>query len=119
MKTRSIFDVFADGLMSITDSVQDVYSDIKIRMEDRRIQRASLAISAIKVLVAADPVMSTMQFTVKALQAMFPMKKGDYTIDYSNPYFESCPNHHCITYRVKETDYVVWCPLCMEFLEVG
>lgn len=49
---------------------------------------------------------------------MFPLKKKGYTIDYSNPFHEPYPTHECKTYRVKETSYLVWCPLCIDYLKV-
>ena len=110
--------VLAKGVESLIESGQELYAEAKSKMEDRKIKKLSLAISAIRVLEASDPILASAKLSVQALQKMFPIVSRGYTIDYSEPYVEPCPTHKCRTYRVKEVSYLVWCPLCMDLLEV-
>lgn len=109
---------FAEGFGNLREKVGDIFANVKDVLEDKRIGYASLSLSAIKILISSDPVLATCQFALKRQRMMFPLKKKGYTIDYSNPFHEPYPTHGCKTYRVKETSFLVWCPLCMDFLEV-
>lgn len=115
---NNFLESLAEGLESLLSKGHDFFSDAKNAIEDRRVQQASIALSYINILVSTDPVLATAKFTTSTLRKMFPVKKRGYTIDYSEPYCECCPRHKCKTYRVKETTTLVWCPLCMDFLEV-
>lgn len=117
-KNANPLTAFAEGLGSLIEKGQDIYANVKDVLEDKRIEYASLSLSAIKILISSDPVLATCQFALKRQRMMFPLRKKGYTIDYSNPFHELCPTHGCKTYRVKETSLLVWCPLCMDFLEV-
>lgn len=117
-KNANPLTALGEGLGNLIEKGQEIYANIKEVLEDRRIEYASLSLSAIKILISSDPVLATCQFALKRQRMMFPLKKNGYTIDYSNPFNEPCPTHGCKTYRVKETSFLVWCPLCMDFLEV-
>lgn len=119
-KTRVVnpLSAFADGLSTIIDKGQDLVSDAKDILEDKRIQMCSLSLSTINVLVSSDPLLASFKLSTKQFQMMFPRKRRGYTIDYSNPFHEPCPTYKCKTYHVKETSSLVWCPLCMDFLKV-
>lgn len=117
-KNANPLTAFAEGLGSLIEKGQDIYANVKDVLEDKRIEYASLSLSAIKILISSDPVLATCQFALKRQRMMFPLRKKGYTIDYSNPFHEPCPTHGCKTYHVKETSLLVWCPLCMDFLEV-
>ena len=117
-KNANLLTALTNGLESLTEKSMEIYTTVKEALEDKRIEQASLSLAAIKVLISSDPTLAACQFALKRQRMMFPTKKRGYTIDYSNPFHEPCPTHGCKTYRVKETSCLVWCPLCMDFLEV-
>lgn len=89
----------AEGLECLIDKGQGFYSDIKNVLEDQRLKRVSLPLSAIKILISSYPVLATFRFQQKCQRMMFLIRKKGHTIDYSNPFHEPCP-----TMGVKHTE---------------
>lgn len=113
-QANGLFGMFANAI----EAGKEMADKISDYIDSREYQHLSLTYSAIKPLIAADPVLAGCSYVVKRQRMMFPTSKRGYTIDYSKPYWSGCPHHGCKTYTVEETRYIVWCPMCMDFLEV-
>ena len=117
-KTKNPFMTIAEGIGSMIETGKKVCNKVQEIVDDRRVQQASLALSSINILISSDPVLASCKYVIKVQRKMFPMKKGEYYIDYNKPLYETCPTHKCKTYRIKDTHGVVWCPMCMHLLDV-
>lgn len=108
----------AEGIGSMIETGKMVYNKVQDIVEDRNVQQASLALSSINILFSSDPVLASCKYVIKVQRKMFPIKKGEYYIDYKSPYPVPCPHHNCKTYKVKNNPGLVWCPMCMCLLKV-
>ena len=117
-KTKNPLTAIAEGLDSMVESGKKAYNKVQEIIDDRRVRQASLALSSINILISSDPVLASCKYAIKIQRKMFPIKKGEYYIDYQKPYHEPCPHHNCKTYRVKNDPGLVWCPMCMCLLVV-
>ena len=45
-----------------------------------------------------------------------PSKCDGYTINYSNPHWDTCPYHKCTTYQTIEEPTLCYCPKCRRLL---
>ena len=45
-----------------------------------------------------------------------PKKCEGYMINYSDPYWEPCPDHGCTTYQTEEDPTLCYCPKCGRLL---
>ena len=100
---------------NIREETKKIINKIKYILEDRRVQQASLTISAINILVAADPVMASLKLEYKVLRTMFPLEKNGHKICYGGG-CDKCPTHGCNVYPVEDDETIAWCPLCLSFV---
>jgi len=102
--------------LDLLEEGEKLITKISHILQDRRMQQASLALSAINVLVAADPVMATMKFGYKMRQTMFPLCKDGHKIYYGGGGCDKCPKHGCNVYPVEDDESIAWCPICLSFV---
>lgn len=65
--------IFSAGFETLYERGKDIMADIKDVLDNKVVENTSLSISAIKVLIASDPILASCQFALKQQRMMFPL----------------------------------------------
>lgn len=117
LKKKTMLNVFGDALVSGMTAVKDLtvtaVDQAKMVMESPQVKRTKVVMSFAKLGLLGDiTALSTITST------MFPLQCRGLKIDYGRKFHESCPTHYTPTFGTSDP-YKVWCPLCMDFLEIN
>lgn len=110
---QNIFDILRDAVESGVELGKNAIDNIKDAMETPQVRRMQAMTSFIKLGMLGD-VTSINTIT----KTMFPFESKGIKIDYSRRYYEGCPTHKTPTFGTSDP-YYVWCPLCMDFLQIN
>lgn len=105
-------EALASDITKVADITVDAYDSVKEALDTPEVKRMKVVASFAKMGVLGDVTQMT-----TIVRTMFPFECRGIKIDYGSPFYEKCPKHHTNTFRTSSPDKV-WCPLCMDFLEI-
>lgn len=109
----SFGEVLANAVDSVTTTVTATVDIAKEAWDSPQMRRTRVITYFAKMGLLGDPTQIT-----TIVKTMFPFKCQGISIDYGKKFHESCPTHHTPTFGTSDP-YKVWCPLCMDFLEIN
>lgn len=114
IKTKqNIFGILIDAVESGVELGKNAIDNIKETMDTPQVRRMQVITSFLKLGLLGN-VLSINTIT----RTMFPFESKGIKIDYSRRYHEECPTHKTPTFGTSDP-YHVWCPLCMDFLQIN
>jgi len=117
LKQKTMLNVFGEALISGVTAVKDMtitaVDQAKMVMDSPHVKRAKVITSFARLGLLGDiTALNTITTT------MFPFECRGLKIDYGRKFYEKCQTHHTPTFGTSDP-YLVWCPLCMDFLELN
>lgn len=109
----SIGENLAGAFDTIYSSVTTTVENAKDAWDSPQMRRTRVIASFAKMGLLGDPTEIT-----TIVKTMFPLNNGGINIDYGRKFHEGCPVHNTPTFGTSDP-YKVWCPLCMDFLELN
>lgn len=102
------------GTLSLGANVlKDLTKQAKMVVDSPEVKRAKVILSFAKLGLLGDV---TALYTITT--TMFPLQNRGITINYGRQYHLRCPTHNTPLFATSDP-YKVWCPLCMEFIELN